>query len=248
MKPLLMTPGPTQVPEHVALAMAQPMLHHRSAQFEALLAETREGLKWLFGTAEEVLTFSCSATGAMEGVVANFLKRGSRALVVEGGKFGERWSELCVAFGVEPVRYQLEWGDAADPERLQQLLQENPGVEAVLVQATESSTGVAHPVKELAAVVRAFPGVLMVVDATTALGASELPMDAWGIDLLLTASEALMLPPGLAFGAASVRAWQKADACDQPRFYFDCAASGRCRSATRPRSRRRCRCSRACAR
>ncbi|MFN7133091.1 MAG: aminotransferase class V-fold PLP-dependent enzyme [Myxococcales bacterium] len=205
----------------VALAMAQPMLHHRSAAFEALFSEVREGLKWLYGTNEEVLTFAATAAGAMEGVVANFLRRGSKVVVVEGGTFGVRWTELCTAFGLSPIVYRLEWGDAADPQQVQALLQESPDVEAVLLQATESSTGVAHPVKEIAAVTRAHPGVLCVVDASTALGVAELPMDGWGIDVLLGASDGLMLPPGLSFGAASVRAWQKLEKCDQPRFYFD---------------------------
>lgn len=220
-RPLLMTPGPTTVPERVALAMAQPMVHHRSGVFEALVAETRDGLKWIFGTADEVLSFASTETGAMEGVVANFLRRGARALVIEGGKFGERWAEICEVYGVEPVRYQVAWGEAADPARVAALLRETPGIEAVLVHATESSTGVAHPIQEIAAAVRAHPEVLMIVDGSSALGAADLPMDAWGIDVLLATSESLMLPPGLAFAAVGARAWSRSEDCDQPRYYFD---------------------------
>lgn len=218
----LLTPGPTPVPERVALAMAQPVVHHRSPEFEALFQKVREDLRWLFGTSEDVLTFSCSGSGAMEGAVVNFLRRGDQAVVVDGGRFGERWWKICRAYGVEPVILKVEWGKAVDPAAVEQALRAHSGARAVFLQASESSTGVAHPVREIAEITRRRDDVLCAVDAISALGAMDLPMDAWGIDLLVAGSQkALMLPPGLAFGAASAKAWKLAERSDLPRFYFD---------------------------
>src|SRR5574341_1470201 len=220
MKTRLLTPGPTPVPERIALAMAQPILHHRSPQFEEIFARCRDGLKWLFGTKEDVLTFSYSGTGAMEGAVTNFLRRGDKAVVVDGGKFGERWWKICKAYGVEPVVVKCEWGHAADVAEVKQAL-DSSGARALYVQANESSTGVAHPIAELARLTRDRDAIC-VVDAISALGAMPIPMDELGIDILLTGSQkALGLPPGLAFAAASEKAWRLGESSDLPRFYFN---------------------------
>ena len=218
----LMTPGPTEVPEQIALAMAQPILHHRSQAFEALYAEVREGLKWLCGTAEEVLVFTCSGTGVMEGAVVNFFRAGDVALVLDYGKFGERWTQILSSFGIEVIVQRGEWGEAADPALVAKALDDHPEIRGVFLQACESSTGVAHPVKEIAAVTREREDVLTVVDAVSALGTQDLPFDAWGIDLLVSASQkALMLPPGLGFGVASSKAWRRNEQANLPRYYFD---------------------------
>jgi aspartate aminotransferase-like enzyme len=217
----LLTPGPTPVPERIALAMAQPILHHRAPEFEAVFARCREGLRWIFQTRHDVLTFSSSGTGAMEGAVVNFLRRGEKALVVDAGKFGERWWKILRAYGVEPVVLKVEWGRAVDPDEVRRALDREPSARAVFLQANESATGVAHPVREVAEVTRGRE-VLCVVDAVSALGAMDLPFDAWGIDIMVSGSQkALMLPPGLAFAAASEKAWRFNGAADLPRFYFD---------------------------
>jgi aspartate aminotransferase-like enzyme len=222
MKMYLMTPGPTPVAPETQLAMAQPIIHHRSPQFMDILAEVREGLKYLFQTEQEVLTFTATGTGAMEGAVANTLSAGDTALVVDGGKFGERWTELCNVYGVRVNRLPVEWGRAVDPKEVAKSLEANPDIKAVFVQANETSTGVQHPVKELAEVTRSRPGTILVVDAISALGGYELPMDEWGIDVLVAGSQkAMMLPPGLAFAALSGKAWESVKQSTLPKYYFD---------------------------
>jgi aspartate aminotransferase-like enzyme len=224
MKMYLMTPGPTPVAPETQLAMAQPIIHHRSPQFMDILAEVREGLKYLFQTEQEVLLFTATGTGAMEGAVANTLSAGDTALVVDGGKFGERWTELCNVYGVKVNRLPVEWGRAVDPQAVAKLLDANPEIKAVFVQANETSTAVAHPVKELAAVTKNRPGTILVVDAISALGGYPLPMDEWGIDVLVAGSQkAMMLPPGLAFAALSPKAWEFVKKSTLPKYYFDFA-------------------------
>ncbi len=221
LKHYLLTPGPTPVPERVALAMAQPIPHHRAPAFEALFAEVREGLKWLYETKQDVLTFASSGTGAMEGAIVNFFKPGDEIVTVNGGKFGERWGKIAKAYGLTVHELKVEWGKAVEVAAVEKALKDHPAARAVCVQASESSTGVAHPVREIAQVTGRGEA-LCIVDAVSALGAMPLPMDEWGIDVLLTGSQkALMLPPGLAFGAASEKAWKRNESATLPRFYFD---------------------------
>ena len=217
----LLTPGPTPVPERVALAMAQPILHHRSKDFQALFQDVRSGLKWLFQTEQEVLTFSASGTGAMEGAITNFLSPGDKIIYVDGGKFGERWGLIAKAYGVEAVRLEVEWGKAVEVDRVAAALKEHPDAKGVYVQASETSTGVRHPVKELAQLTKGTDAIL-VVDGITAVGVFDLALDRDGIDILLTGSQkALMLPPGLAAAAVSEKAWKLAESSTLPRYYFN---------------------------
>jgi aspartate aminotransferase-like enzyme len=217
----LLTPGPTPVPERLSLRMAQPIVHHRSPEFEAVFAKVREGLQWLFQTKQDVLVFAASGTGAMEASFVNFLKRGDTVVVVDGGKFGERWGKFAKAYGVNAVTLKCEWGSPVSAAEVRKALEANPSAAAVYVQANESSTGVYHPIKELAQVT-AKTNALLVVDAISALGAMPLPMDEWGIDVLVSAChKALGLPPGLAFLAASDKAWARNETAELPRFYFD---------------------------
>lgn len=199
--------------------MARPIVHHRTKDFEGLLGEVREGLKWLFQTKNEVLLLASSGTGAMEGAVTNLFSRGERVIVVDGGKFGERWWKICQAYGVEADIIKVPWGEPVDPRDIERRLQKG-GCRGILVQASESSTGVYHPIREIA---EQKPGdCLLVVDAISALGAIDLPMDRWGIDVMVAASQkALGLPPGLAFIALSDAAWRFAEGGNLPRFYFD---------------------------
>jgi len=221
-KPHLFAPGPTPVPTRTLLAMAQPILHHRAPEFEAVLADVREGLKWLFQTREEVLLFAASGTGAMEASVANILSPGERALVVRGGNFGERWANICQAYGIETTNIDVEWGKAVRPDQIRAALDADRSTRAVFVTASETSTGVKHPTREIAEIVRSRDDVVLAVDAITALGVFDIRMDAWGIDVLVSGSQkALMLPPGLAFAAASPKAWARVERSRSPRFYFD---------------------------
>jgi aspartate aminotransferase-like enzyme len=217
----LLTPGPTPVPERLSLRMARPIVHHRSPEFEAVFARVREGLGWLFQTKQDVLVFAASGTGAMEAAFVNFLRKGDTVVVVDGGKFGERWGKFAKAYGVNAITLKCEWGHPVERTAVASALLANPQAKAVYVQANESSTGVYHPIRELAQVT-ANTGAILVVDAISALGAMPLPMDEWGIDVLVSAChKALGLPPGIAFLAAGEKAWKLNEAADLPRFYFD---------------------------
>ena len=217
----LFAPGPTPVSEETNLAMAEPIIHHRTAAFEKLLEEVRGGLKWLYQTKNEVLIFASSGTGAMEGTVTNTLSKGDKVIVVDGGKFGERWWKICKAYGVEADIIKVTWGEAVDPKEIETRLKKG-GYRAVLVQASESSTGVYHPIEEIAALTKSRDDCLCIVDAISALGAVDLPMDRWGIDVLITGSQkAMALPPGLAFAGLSNKAWSFSEKSDLPKFYFD---------------------------
>jgi aspartate aminotransferase-like enzyme len=217
----LLTPGPTPVPERLSLRMAQPIVHHRSPEFEAIFGRVREGLQWLFQTKQDVIVLASSGTGAMEASWVNFLRRGDKVVVIDGGKFGERWGKFAKAYSVNAVTLKCEWGTPVAPAVVEGALREHPDAKAVYLQANESSTGVYHPVRELAQVTARTQAIL-VVDAISAMGAMPLPMDEWGIDVLVSAGhKALGLPPGIAFLAASDKAWKLNEAADLPRFYFD---------------------------
>jgi aspartate aminotransferase-like enzyme len=221
-KRYLLAPGPTAIPPEVLLKMAEPIIHHRNPLFEEVVQEVRDNLKYLFGTKNEVLMFASSGTGAMEGAVTNMLSPGDKAICVRSGKFGERWANICKAYGVESINIAILWGDDLDPAEIEKALKNNPGAKAVYMQATETSTGAKFPVKEIAAIVKNYPDTLMVVDGITGVGVFELPMDAWGIDILVSGSQkALMLPPGLAFAGVSDKAWEFNKTSKIPRFYFN---------------------------
>jgi aspartate aminotransferase-like enzyme len=221
-KKYLFSPGPTMLPPEVLLKMAEPVMHHREPEFEKIFAEIREGLKYLFQTKNEVLVFTSSGTGAMEGAVSNILSKGDKALVIRGGKFGERWGEICKAFGIEFIPIDVEWGRAADPKLVSKALESDPAIRAVYTQASETSTGVRHPIREIAEITKKYEDKVVVVDAITGIGVFDIPMDQWGIDVLISGSQkALMLPPGLAFAALGEKAWKLVEKSDLPKYYFD---------------------------
>jgi len=220
-KNYLLAPGPVPVPPRVLQAMAMPIIHHRTPQFSRIFEEAEQGLKELFQTKQDVMILASSGTGAMEASVTNTLSPGDEVLVVNAGKFGERWGKIAAAFGVKVHELKVEWGKAVSAQEVQRLLDAQPGIRAVLMQASETSTTALHPVKEIAAITRQ-RDVLLVVDGITAVGVIDMPMDEWGIDILVTGSQkALMLPPGLAFLALSERAWERSKTAKTPRFYFD---------------------------
>lgn len=222
LKRYLLAPGPTPVPPEVLLAMARPMIHHRAPEFDPIFAEVRENLKWLFQTRNDVLQLACSGTGGMEGAVSNFLSPGDKAICINGGKFGERWTKICKTFGVQVHEIKVEWGRAVDPQMVAEALKKDPSIKAVYVQASETSTGVAHNCKALADIVRPLGETILVVDAITALGVFDLKTDEWGLDVVVTGSQkALMLPPGMAFVSVSDKAWRFADKAKNAAFYFN---------------------------
>jgi aspartate aminotransferase-like enzyme len=220
----LMAPGPTPVPSSVLLAMARPMIHHRTPEYEALAVEVQAGLKRLFQTSGDVIPFTSSGTGAMEAAVVNTLSPGDTVLVVRAGKFGERWEEICRAYGVTAVPLAAPFGETVPAERVAEGLRAHASARAVLMQHSESSTAVLHDVKGIAAVTRG-SGAILIVDAVSSLGIANLEMDAWGVDLVVSGSQkGLMLPPGLSFCAVSGRAWERVKTSRLPKYYFDLAA------------------------
>ena len=220
----LFAPGPTPIPPEALLTMAHPILHHRTPEYEALLAEVREGLKVLFQTTEEVLLFAASGTGGMEAAVVNTLSPGEKALVIRGGKFGERWGEICQAYGVNFTPIDVPYGKAVDPGLVAAALAKDPQIAVVLSTYSETSTGVLHDIKAIAEAVRKTP-TLLVVDAITSLGVMDVPMDDWGLDVVVAGSQkALMLPPGLAMVGVSRKAWAAVERSRLPKYYFDFAA------------------------
>jgi aspartate aminotransferase-like enzyme len=221
----LRTPGPTPIPQAVRDAQAQPMIDHRGTEFAELLRETSTGLAELIGTAGEVLLLTGSGSGSLEAAVVNTLSPGDRILSVNIGAFGDRFAKIASAFGAEVDSLAFEWGTSASPDAVRERLASAHPYRAVLVTHNETSTGVANPLRELAAVVREAPGdPLLLVDGISGLGAMPFEMDAWGIDLVVSASQkAFMASPGISIAALSDRAWAAAETARMPRFYWDFA-------------------------
>ena len=226
MKVRLMTPGPCPVPDAVRLAIARPVIHHRSDEYRALHAGVVRGLRALFGTSGDVLIFAATGTGAMESAVANTLSPGDTAVVIRGGKFAERWELICRAHGARVVPIEVEWGRTASPERLASVLAATPSARAVFATLYETSTTAKTDIRALASVTAETDAVL-VVDAISALGCTELRMDDWGVDVAIAGSQkGLMLPTGLSFAALSGgKATRAVERARMPRFYFDWRAA-----------------------
>jgi serine---pyruvate transaminase len=219
-KRYLMTAGPTPLPPAVSLAMAQPMLYHRAPAFVEVYARALRRLKSIFQTGNEVLVFAASGTVALESAVANMVRPDGPALVASCGKFGERWAELCDAYGARTVHWETEWGRKVDPGELDRVLGETEA-EVVFTTLSETSTGVINDIRELTEVAHRHRA-LIAVDAVSGLGAVPLPQDEWGVDVVVGGSQkALMSPPGLAFVSANQVALGRAAAAPGRRFYFD---------------------------
>src|SRR6202158_5831517 len=218
-KTRLFTPGPTPLLPAAQFAMAAADLHHRTPEFRALYLKVLAQLKLFIGTANDVVVLASSGTGAMEAAVSNLTSPGDKVLVLTAGKFGERWVSLTKAFGCQTVVLSNPYGQTFPIQEVQALL--TADVKAVFVQATETSTGVRHDVSALARLVKG-SGALLIVDAITGLGTTAFNVDGDGIDVIIGGSQkALMIPPGLAYLAASERAWARMETSQQPRYYFD---------------------------
>lgn len=223
-KPRLFAPGPVMVPPEVLQELVKPVTHHRTAEFRKLMGECNELLQYVFQTSRDVYTFTGSGTVAMEASVANVVARGEKMIAVVGGKFGERWQQLGKAFGANVVTIDVQWGTAADPQRIADALKQHPDAVAVYVTHSETSTATALDLKAIADVVRPTPAVL-VADCITSIGAIEMRMDEWGVDIPVTGSQkALMTPPGLAFLSCSEKAMDKIHKTDAPVYYTKIAA------------------------
>ena len=221
-KPRLFTPGPTPLHPAVQEAMARPIPHHRTDEFRKVFAESIAGLKAFLKTTEDVLILACSGTGGMEAALVNVLSPGDTMLALVAGSFGERWSALGKAYGMNVKELRAKWGEAVSPAEVARALDADPAIRAVFVQLNESSTGAAHDVQALARLTRERKDTLLVVDAISGAGAMALETQAWGVDVVVVGSQkALALPPGLAFLAVSARAWERIESARATRFYFD---------------------------
>lgn len=227
LKRYLLAPGPTPVPHQALLAMAAPVIHHRTPEFSRVFRRVADGAKALFGTTQDVMMLAATGTGGMEAAVTNTLSKGDSVVVVRGGKFGERWEEIALGYGLDPVLVDVEWGRAVEVADVAAALDREPAPKAVLMQASETSTTVFHPVNGVAELTRE-RDCLLIVDGITAVGVVDMAMDRSGIDVLVTGSQkALMLPPGLALVAMSEKAWAMGEHSDLPRYYFDLAKERR---------------------
>ncbi len=220
-KQRLLTPGPTPLYPGSLQAMMASDIHHRTEDFRKVYRTALQDLKDVLGTANDVLIFASSGTGAMEAAISNLFSRGDRVIVCSAGKFGERWVEMAAAFGLDAVVLKAEYGDVVSPERVEAALKENPHARGVFVQASETSTGAAHNVQAMARAV-AKTAAIFVIDAITGFGTMPLDIDGWGLDVVIGGSQkAFMIPPGLAFMTISPKAWAFADASNLPHYYFN---------------------------
>ncbi|MBN4001119.1 alanine--glyoxylate aminotransferase family protein [Nostoc sp. LPT] len=231
-KLMLMIPGPTPVPEAALLALAKHPIGHRTSEFSNILAEVTENLKWLHQTQSDVLMLNVSGTGAVEAGIINFLSPGDRILVGSNGKFGERWVEIGQAYGLNVEEVKVEWGKPLDPavfaEKLQADTQKQ--IKAVIITHSETSTGVLNDLESINRHVKEHGEALILVDAVTSLGAFNLPVDAWGLDIVASGSQkGYMIPPGLGFVSVSPKAWEAYKTAKLPKYYLDL---GKYRKAT----------------
>ncbi|MDR2491888.1 MAG: alanine--glyoxylate aminotransferase family protein [Coriobacteriales bacterium] len=222
-KKYLMTPGPTPVPSEVLLAQARPMIHHRTPDFEQVVRECVEGLKYVFQTEQsDVLLFACSGTGAMESAVVNCFCAGDKVVVGYNGKFGQRMEQISKTYGLEVTKLEYGWQKVVDPADIAAYLAANPDARGVIVTQSETSSGVLNDVEAIARVVKDYPDCVLIVDSITGIGAVDVQTDAWGLDVVMTGSQkGLMLPPGLAAVSVSPKAWRACERSTLPKFYFD---------------------------
>ena len=225
-KQFLMIPGPTPVPETALLAMAKHPMGHRSSEFSAVLAEVFADLKWLFQTQEDVFILTSSGTGAMEAAIYNLVNQGDKVLSLVIGNFGERWAKIAKMRGADVETINADWGKAIDPAVLKARLDQdiNKEIKFVTLTHNETSTGVTNDLKTLNDIIQQH-GAISVVDGVTSVGAIQLKMDEWGIDVVVSGSQkGFMIPPGLAFLACSKKAWKAYENCKNPSFYFNFGA------------------------
>ena len=220
----LMIPGPTPVPETVLKAMGRHPIGHRSGEFQAIVRRTTEQLKWLHQTRGDVLVITGSGTAAMEAGIINTLSRGDKVICGDNGKFGERWVKVARAYGLDVDVIKAEWGQPLDPEAFRTALEADTAkaIKAVILTHSETSTGVINDLETIARHVKNHGTALTLADCVTSLGATDVPMDAWGLDVVASGSQkGYMLPPGLSFVAMSDRAWDAYERSDLPKFYLD---------------------------
>jgi len=220
-KNYLLTPGPTPLPPQVSEALGRPIIHHRTPQFQAILKEVAGGLKYVFQTKNDCFILASSGTGAMEAAVCNLLSPGDSVITVQGGKFGERWTGIAQAYGINTEVIDVKWGEAVFPSEIEKRLKANPKIKAVFTTLCETSTGAASDIEAIGRKVKDSAAVL-VVDAISGLGAIDLKTDDWSVDVVVSGSQkGLMLPPGLGFISISPKAAKLIESSKCPKYYFD---------------------------
>jgi len=220
----LMIPGPTPVPENVLSSMGKHPIGHRSGEFQKIVEKTTEQLKWLHQTTADVLTITGSGTAAMEAGIINTLSKGDQVICGENGKFGERWVKVAKAYGLDVKIVKSDWGQPLDPNQFKKLLEDdiNKKIKAVIITHSETSTGVINDLKAINQEVKNHEKAITIADCVTSLGACNIPMDEWGIDVIASGSQkGYMIPPGLSFVAMSKRAWDANNQSNLPKFYLD---------------------------
>ncbi|AOT70391.1 pyridoxal-phosphate-dependent aminotransferase family protein [Geosporobacter ferrireducens] len=219
MQMILMTPGPTNVPERVLEKMKNTQCHHRTKEFGKIFGELNEGLKYVFQTKNPVLTFPAAGTGGLEAAIVNLFSPGDRVLAVSIGVFGDRFIEIGRTFGLQIDVLEVPRGRGVTVEEIQGALRDEHI--ALILTHNETSTGAVNPIKEIGEFMKD-KSQIYIVDAVSSLGGSEIRMDNWHIDVLITASQkALMSPPGLTFIGVSDKAWEQVEKAKLPRFYWD---------------------------
>ncbi len=217
----LLSPGPTPVPEEVLAAAANPIIHHRTPEFSGIFMEVTEGLKYVFGTEQDVFVLTSSGTGAMEAAVINTLSPGDKVIILSGGKFGERWGQICRSYGVDIREVSIEWGEPFTKDQLTDELKANPETKAVFATLSETSSGTVYDIQGYGEVL-AKSDAILVVDGISGLGATPCPVDEWGVDVMVAGSQkSFMIPPGLAYLSFSSKAWNLVEKSTLPKFYFD---------------------------
>ena len=218
---ILLTPGPIPVPKAIREVLGEPIIHHRTPQYRKIFQDVSERLKKVFLTQNPVYTITGSGTAAMEAAMVNFHSIGDEVLVVDGGKFGERFTDIAKAYQLKPTVLKVNYGEAADPKLIEEALKKNPNLKSVCVELCETSTAVVNDIRAIGAIV-AKTDALLIVDAISGLGADRLETDNWHVDLAISGSQkALMLPPGLAFISVSEKAKKRLASANLPRFYVD---------------------------
>jgi aspartate aminotransferase-like enzyme len=220
-KQRLLTPGPTPLLPAALHAMMGSDIHHRTEDFRNLYKQVLADLQYVLGTSHDVLVLVASGSGGLEAATQNFFSPGDEVLVCSAGKFGERWVEIMKAWGMQATVLTAPYGDAVAPSAVEEVLERNPNIKGVFVQASETSTGTQHDVKAMGAAVKKTKAIF-VVDAITGIGTMPLDIAGWGLDIVIGGSQkAFMIPPGLAFVAVSPKAWALAESSKAPHYYFD---------------------------
>lgn len=224
-KSYIMTPGPVPISNEVLIEHGRPLMHHRSPEFSKIFAEVTDKLKKFMQTTNDVFILTSSGTGAMEAAVTNTFSKGDKVLVVNAGNFGERFKKISTTFGLNVISLDYEWGQSAIPSDIKKALDENPDIKGVMIQQSETSTGILNNIESVGKIVKNYPAIL-IVDAISGIGASEIKVDEWGLDIVCGGSQkAISAPTGIAFISVSRKAWEMIEKSDIPKFYFSLNAA-----------------------